>query len=397
MKLFLWAYIIIIIIYLLKISWNKRLYIFSPFCIIYLNFTINDVIPLLMHDSSNTISGNIMMVTCLSAVINLSFLFIKWDEMCKGIVLTVPPEVKPYNKKRLVLIILLMLILFSVSLYTGVITTLLSGGNVENLRRTSEVGLGFLTKIPNFCIIPLLFSMFLCYDKINYKTVAIVCLLTGLFLFCLDAGRAHVLISLTLFLSYINIKNRSLKWFEYIGLFVLLSPIASKLLFFIRNGQMEWDFENLLFSQQRTVFEANTTKMVEYFEHNRWLMGLSYILPLTMIIPRFIWADKPMAIDYYYKDAVNYEFDGGGIYTTVSMDFYINFGFYFVIPYILWIMLIHFFYKKVLNDKTNYNTKIFLLCFITFFSAPGKLIENCWLYILSALLLYLYFGKKKII
>ena len=399
MILFLLFYVVIVFFLLWKLSIKKRLYIFSPFLIIYFKLAAYDIIPLLMYKGSYPVSINIWYVTVLSAIINLLFLYFKWHEICLKPVIIAPVSIKRFENKRYILITFLIILLFAIGIYTGVMTSLLHGVNVENLRRTSEVGLGFVTQVPHFGVTILLLSYLLSKKKLNYKLAALICLTIGFLLFCFDAARAHIAASVNIFLAYFCIRKRALKWYEYIGLFYLISPIVATFLFILRGGGGgELSLNHILLSHQNLIFGENTIKMVDAFEKmGSFLMGLSYTIPIATVIPRFIWPEKPMSIDYYYKEVAGLEFEGGGIYTTIPMDFYINFGFYFVLAYAAWILVIHYMYRKLISVSISYSSKIIYLCFITLYSSPGDMIRYFELYLLFAFICYFYYGRRDVI
>lgn len=92
--------------------------------------------------------------------------------------------------------------------------------------------------------------------------------------------------------------------------------------------------------------------------------GEEYYTGLVKFIPRFLWPDKPLSFDYKLKELANYDFEGGGIYTTLCNDLYINFGYYYFIFYILWLLFIHYLYGMVMDDKRFYYSRIIALFII---------------------------------
>ena len=74
--------------------------------------------------------------------------------------------------------------------------------------------------------------------------------------------------------------------------------------------------------------------------------GEEYYTGLVKFIPRFLWPDKPLSFDYKLKELANYDFEGGGIYTTLCNDLYIilditilssiSCGYYLFIIYMEW-------------------------------------------------------------
>ena len=144
-----------------------------------------------------------------------------------------------------------------------------------------------------------------------------------------------------------------------------------------------------LFEHEQMIFSANTVRLAEYmdFSHS-YLWGESYAYPLFRIIPRFLWHDKPLAIDYKYKEMVEYDFEGGGIYTTPDFDMFLNFGYLYVIEYVLWLLLIHWMYRKLIASNTSFANKMLIMSFLSTSFVVGSLIEHIQVYFLFILIFY---------
>lgn len=128
-----------------------------------------------------------------------------------------------------------------------------------------------------------------------------------------------------------------------------------------------------------------------------YLWGESYFYSIVRLIPRFLWPDKPVAIDYKYKEMVGLEFDGGGIYTSNDFDLFLNFGYYYVIVYVLWLFLVHWMYQKLINANTKFANKMLLLLLLSSGFGIGGLIENIQIYFLFLLIFVLVNKKWRII
>lgn len=398
MFVFLLIYLTFVITISLLISKAGRFYVFSPLVVIYITFAASDVVPILMYDSYKAIPSNVLFVTKWATIINIITLLYFYRDLKKEVVLKVPVRLKKYSSKRRNLLFFFVLILLLSGIYTGVTKSILSGVSVENLRRTSEIGLGFITMIPYFAVYLILLQILLSKKNISVISAAIYCLLLGGLLFFSNAARAQILMGATIFLIWFNLKHRALKWFEYFVLFFLISPVVATILYVFRSGLGSLNLNEILFAHQNMIFKMNTIQLMKVFDGTtNYLYGLSYYVPLTILIPRFLWADKPVSIDYYYKELAEMEFEGGGIYTTPSMDFYMNFGDFFVIPYILWILLIHYLYRVILNKRLSYIIRISAIYFLALFSTPGNLISKVQLFLLFMIISYFYYGKKYII
>ena len=165
--------------------------------------------------------------------------------------------------------------------------------------------------------------------------------------------------------------------------------MVAAFLFAIRNGE----FINIVtyeqfFAHQYMIFGANTIRLMNYINDSNILMGQSYYYPLVQIIPRFIWPDKPVAIDYVYKEMVGMNFEGGGIYTTVPNELYLNFGTFYFIFYIAWVVIIHSLYKKLLQSQENIYDRMIILSILALASPPGSIISSLQLIFLFLLICY---------
>lgn len=143
------------------------------------------------------------------------------------------------------------------------------------------------------------------------------------------------------------------------------------------------------FGYQMMVFGANTVPLMNNINESHLLWGQSYYYNLVALIPRFLWPDKPVAIDYFYKDLVGYDFAGGGIFTTMPNDFYLNFGTYFFIAYIIWVLIIHLLYRTTIRLKASAHTKIIVLSILTMHSSFGPMIEYVLLVLVFLLITYI--------
>lgn len=391
-------YLVWVVYTSILLSRKGRFYIFSPFVVVYLGFAVSDIIPLLMYDSAGSLPSNIPFVTNWATIINFVMIILFRKDFFKKMDISPPSQIRIYNNRRKVLIISFLLILVGAGIYSGVTISILSGGNVENLRRTSEIGMGFITMIPYFAIFLLILQMLFCSPKISIFQAGLICFIVSVLLFFTNAARAQFVMGISVFFIWFNIKYRALKWYEYYVLFYLLSPIVATFLLVFRGEGGAFNINEILFAHQNMIFLMNTKSLMTYFDgSNGYLMGMSYIFPITTFIPRFLWAEKPLSIDYYYKEITGMDFDGGGIYTTLSMEMYLNFGQYFMFFYAIWLLFIHFLYRKALSENTNYTYRISLMYFLTLFVAPDHMIAKLEVYILFLIICRWYYGKKRII
>ena len=260
---------------------------------------------------------------------------------------------------------------------------------MEDLRMTSDVGMGFVRAIPGFGIPYLVMEYFLLNRKLSFWKAGAIGLAVGLILFMATAARGGILVYAMCFFMWVNLRYRGFKWYEYFGIFYLLKPVIATILKAIRSANIIDLVDLQLFDHEKMIFGANTVRLAEYMERTHaYLWGESYAYSIARIIPRFLWPDKPIAIDYKYKDMVGLDFDGGGIYTSDDFDMFLNFGYYYVIEYVLWLLLIHWMYQKLIDTKTRFADKMLFLMLITGGFQIGTLIQNIQVYFLFLLIFF---------
>ena len=142
-------------------------------------------------------------------------------------------------------------------------------------------------------------------------------------------------------------------------------PLAAGTLQGIRGGDLTLIASQIavFFSYPVILYQANSIPIMNAVGTENFFWGEEYT-GLVKFIPRFLWPDKPLSFDYKLKELANYDFEGGGIYTTLCNDLYINFGYYYFIFYILWLLFIHYLYGMVMDDKRFYYSRIIALFII---------------------------------
>ena len=204
MELLLYSYIIIIVYLLFKYSKSKTLYIFSPYIIIYLNFVFNDIVPFLLFYPD--IPENLQYTTFTATVINLLFLYAFRKQLLIQTTLDIPSFSIKLNRKRKIIICCFALFLFCAGMMSGVLTNLLKGNDIEDLRRTSEIGLGIVRDIPMLGIQIVMLVLFLQKSWNFYRSIAFYSFCLGAFLFLTTGNKGGVLVGATLFLLFFHFK-----------------------------------------------------------------------------------------------------------------------------------------------------------------------------------------------
>ena len=393
MKILLYLYIIISVCLLFKYSKSKTLYIFSPYILIYLSFVFNDIVPFLLLYPD--IPENLQYTTFTSTAINLIFLYIFRKQLLIQTFLNVSPFYIRLNKKRKIVIFCFILLLLYAGVMSGVLTSLLQGNDIEDLRRTSEIGLGIIRDIPMLGIQIVMLVLFLQRSWNSYRTIAFYSFCLGTFLFLTTGNKGGVLAGVTLFLLFFHFKKRGFKWYEYI-VYYLAIPLAAGILQGIRGGDLTLIASQIavFFSYPILLYQANSIPIMNSVGTENIFLGEEYYVGLVKIVPRFLWPDKPLAFDYKLKELVGYDFDGGGIYTTLSNDLYINFGYSYFIFYILWLLLVHYIYGIIIDSKRNYYSRIIAL-FIILMGGIGSTIGSCEILLLFLLFMMLYYSRIK--
>ena len=393
MKILLYLYIIISVCLLFKYSKSKTLYIFSPYTLIYLSFVFNDIVPFLLLYPD--IPENLQYTTFTSTAINLIFLYIFRKQLLIQTFLNVSPFYIRLNKKRKIVIFCFILLLLYAGVMSGVLTSLLQGNDIEDLRRTSEIGLGIIRDIPMLGIQIVMLVLFLQRSWNSYRTIAFYSFCLGTFLFLTTGNKGGVLAGVTLFLLFFHFKKRGFKWYEYI-VYYLAIPLAAGILQGIRGGDLTLIASQIavFFSYPILLYQANSIPIMNSVGTENIFLGEEYYVGLVKIVPRFLWPDKPLAFDYKLKELVGYDFDGGGIYTTLSNDLYINFGYSYFIFYILWLLLVHYIYGIIIDSKRNYYSRIIAL-FIILMGGIASTIGSCEILLLFLLFMMLYYSRIK--
>ena len=382
-------YTALVAFYLYKSSSKGTFYLFSPLIVVHLHFVFSNIYPLVVYEGS--LPQNIINVTLISCIVNLFFL-IKYQSLWHSkVIVKFPREVKSeeYSDNRLLIIFLFVFLIFISGFITGVTPSLLSGVDVEDLRRSAEVGVGFIREIPSLGLPILILEYFLLKQNISIKKVIIITLLLSLVYFMATGHRRGVAVYLTLFLVWYNFRHRNFKWYEYFVIFYLIQPIFAAILTLIRNGSDIAFGGFTLLEHETTIFNVNTVLLARWIESsNFYLMGYSYFYSLVFFIPRFLWPGKPVSIDYYYKKNVGLDFEGGGIYTTNDFDLFMNFGYYYIIPYIIYLLIPHYIYGKMCKKGLAYDMRLFFIVLFTFGWGVSGFIKFCELYFLFLILFF---------
>jgi hypothetical protein len=112
------------------------------------------------------------------------------------------------------------------------------------------------------------------------------------------------------------------------------------------------------------IFTINIRLIINGIHQTDFVWGQEYWAGLVKIVPRFLWADKPLSFDYNYKELAGLDFAGGGTPLPASFSLYANFGHWFPFFYIAWVWGYYSLFKKGLSSNISYTFQILLLCFL---------------------------------
>ena len=345
-RISIYLYIIHVIWTIIKASNRRTLYLWSPVIFLDVYFIENVLLSYLLVDD---LSGEIYAfkyITLTGLFVGIVFHFLLYKYNFIEPEFYIPQQYVVTNEKRRKILNICLLIVLLTGLATGVTTTFLSGGNIEGMRRTEEVGIGFIRDIPIMILqISLLVYLFVDESPIKKKTIYVVLIAFVLFL---STGNKAIILSIsTPYIIYLLLTYRGFKLWHYLS-YKFLIPLVAGILNGIRSADLSSIYThtmNYLYSSV-WLFEVNTYQIITQTEQQHaFLNGDEFIASTTRIIPRFLWPDKPMSYDYYYKELINYEFEGGGTPMPYIYRFYTNFGYSFPIFYILYFLIILYIYK----------------------------------------------------
>ena len=186
-----------------------------------------------------------------------------------------------------------------------------------------------------------------------------------------------------------------MKLYEYI-LYYFSIPLTAAFFNSIRQGAFSNFLHNIevYLSYGTFVFQVNTIKIVTTIKDtNAFLDGQEFLSGLYKIIPRFIWPDKPLSFDYLYKELIGYDFEGGGTPIALVYRFFTNFGDYYYVYYIIWLLITYYMYV-IAYSKSKEIYKVFFVFFILCNYSPNALLGFVEVFILLVFVCKLFINKK---
>lgn len=290
---------------------------------------------------------------------------------------------------------LLFLGLFFLAVY-GFISTipfqLIKLGNIEQLRRVAEIGKGYI-KIPGILFTSMAI-LFLCGKRLAiYKRLNLLDFLIFLggsaAIFITTGHKSPALLPWIILLglySKYSIMNVRKLMLVGISLFIVIGTLT-----YLRGGGAGKSIYATIIHQGfgyfYHVYEANYLSILVALEEDKlgFQDGKEYLDNMKMIIPRFLYPDKPLSFDYYLKEKLGRKFEGGGLPPTMIGSLYLNFGLKGVILGMLMIgFAYNILYYRFLN--TVFLSKAVIYLFVLYyFINPSQFFLN-----LEQLLLIFY-------
>jgi len=358
---------------LIKSAKIGTLYLWSPVIVWDLSFIEGTIVPYIVLSELSSELYAFKYVTYWGLIIGvlIHFALLKYN-YCKPRYY-IPNVYIRTNVKRKKIIYMCVLILLGCGIYTGVFTSFISGGSVEDLRRTSEVGIGFIRDIP-IMFIQLSLFVYLLISKQTNKKKLFLTLLICLFSFLSTGNKAIILTFFTSFLVYLLVKYRGFKLWQFL-LFKFSIPVAAGLLNGLRQKNIEIVGNAIMnyLAGYIWIFQVNTFKIIQETEKQQaFLGGDEFWASCTRIVPRFLWPNKPVSYDYYYKELIGYEFEGGGTPIPDIYRFFTNFGYSFPIYYLFFGGILFFLYKKMNNSRWPIHVLAIYLFMFSSYSSPFR-------------------------
>lgn len=224
-------------------------------------------------------------------------------------------------------------------MWSGVTPGLLSGTNVEGLRRSAEIGSGVFKITGEFFIVlgTLFFAArdFRRTGRCRLRIVVLIALVVGL-IFMTTGHRATafyvVLFSIAIYNKYRRI-SPMLVLAAGAGLFGLIG-LADVIKGLDLDDMSVVDFVvHRSCLRYQAVYDLNFTQLVRLIDLGRFELqyGWEYIQNAMVVIPRGLYPDKPLHFDYVLKERLGLTFTGGGAPATPMGSLYLNFHYWGVV------------------------------------------------------------------
>ncbi len=281
-----------------------------------------------------------------------------------------------------------MLLLTLYGIWSGVTSGLLIGKDVENLRRTAEIGKGIIKEpgvfFITFSTLWLLGLSFVKRQKIPVSHLLLLLFVMGV-IFLTTAHKAPsfwiIIFAVALYNKYNQISPLKILILG-ICLFFLIGLADA-----IRGGETINFFNFVIrrgFMRYTGIYKTNYLSVIRMVDQ-RYLnlqYGKEYIQNAMIIIPRFLYPEKPLCFDYFLKKKLNLTFAGGGAPATPLGSLYLNFSFIGVVLGMIFIGYIYALLYKRYRAESKLSTTLIFLFILTKMINPSLLLAQLLLMIL---------------
>lgn len=288
--------------------------------------------------------------------------------------------------KSFLIIGVLLLTLYGI--WSGVTLGLLTGKDVENLRRTAEIGKGIIKEPGTFFItfsaLWLLGVSFVKREKISVSHLLLLSFVMGV-IFLATAHKAPtfwiIIFAVALYNKYNRISPLKILILG-ISLFFLIG-LAD-----VIRGRGTINFFDFVikkgFMRYTGIYKTNYLPIVGMVDEGclNLQYGKEYIQSAMIIIPRFLYAEKPLSFDYFLKEKLNLTFAGGGAPATPLGSLYLNFSFIGVVLGMIFIGYIYALLYKCYRAESKLSTTLIFLFVLTYMINPSLLLARLLLMIL---------------
>lgn len=240
-----------------------------------------------------------------------------------------------------------LLLLTTYGFISNVTISMLKKISIEDLRRTAEIGKGFIKEPGVFFVTTaalwLAFYGFL-KRRVSAKKYFLFVFIIAFFLFVTTGHKAPVVALLLLAVGLYG------KYNKVSFLKVIICVLLLFLIIISMNSIRSGDGMNISKIAERSfaltvpIYEMNYLQLVWLVKKDllKIQFGNEYLQNSMIIIPRFLWQNKPISFDYSLKQLLKFNFLGGGAPPTMFGSLYINFGLYGVF---IGMFIIGVFYK----------------------------------------------------
>ncbi|MEO0224680.1 MAG: O-antigen polymerase [candidate division WOR-3 bacterium] len=349
--------------------------LFSPFFYPFLNFLLSYSLPLIVNVFlfkeevyTNAIKiQNLGIISFFCGVLFYYFLKKKKRSSNEKYYTTI----HLFTCKIFLLIGTVLLLIYGFS--TNIIISIINGENVEDLRRKAEIGWGFIQQ-PSIFFINFSFAILLSYKFIKRKSILGNFLVMVLLSILIFFSTGHRTPALFLFIIYLGIYNKFWKINIFrVLIFSFLIFFSISFLVYLRQGKKDTvsflskvtGYNYILYNSM--FYRIGYSRIIELADKEviPLLKGKEYANNLLYIIPRFLWRNKPLGFDYYYKNVLGYSFEGGGVPAGLFGSLYANFRYLGVVigSFMVGFLYIFFYYRYKYSNELS---KIFIYFFIMF-------------------------------